>query len=248
MNDFTLHNKTIIITGATSGIGRKIVEYVVQAGAQVIATGRDKIALEEIQKEFPTAVLAIFSLDLTNEEEVAHLAETIPSIDGMVYSAGMVNSFPIRYLTTNKLMETFSINFFGAVELVAKLDKKKKLNKGASLVFMSSVSAMHPHKGGTAYSASKAALEAFVKVVALEYAHRAIRANAISPAMVKTPLYEKARELASADSMDEHLSHYLLGIGETTDVANAAVYLLSPASKWVTGTTITLDGGLLLGY
>ena len=115
-------------------------------------------------------------------------------------------------------------------------------------VFISSISAQHPHKGGATYSSSKAALESFSKVVAMEYSHRRIRSNVVSPAMVKTPLYEKAAEDASHESMQAHVDKYPLGIGDPEDVANAIIYLLSDASRWVTGTKIVLDGGCLLGY
>ncbi len=248
MQAFSLQYKTILVTGATSGIGRRIVEAIIEAGGNVVATGRNKEALEKIQTQFSDKRVTIIVADLTQADELSALVTFCPSLDGFVHSAGMVKSQPIRYLSREKLEETFGINFFAPVALVSELDRAKKLNKKASFVFISSVSSLHPHKGGTSYSASKAALDTFMKVLALEYAHRGIRANSISPGMVKTPLYEQVKELASNESMAEHISHYPLGMGETEDVANAAIYLLSEASKWMTGSTITLDGGLLLGY
>ncbi|MBN9295280.1 MAG: SDR family oxidoreductase [Flavobacteriia bacterium] len=245
---FLLENKTILVTGATSGIGRCIVELIISMKGKVIATGRNSSILKELENRYSSEKVTVVSADLTKEKELIQLVESSPSIDGVVYSAGIVNSQPIRYLSRQKLEETMVINFYVPVELIGSLDRAKKINKKASFVFISSVSSLHPHKGGTSYSASKASLDAFVKVLALEYAHRGIRANSISPGMVKTPLYEQARELAGHTSMNEHLSQYPLGIGEPEDVANAVVYLLSDASRWMTGSTITLDGGLLLGY
>lgn len=248
MQAFSLQHKTILVTGATSGIGRRIVEAIIEAGGNVVATGRDVEALKAIQTHYSEERITIVAADLTQADELSKLVISCPSLDGFVHSAGMVKSQPIRYLSREKMEETFGINFFAPVVLVGELDRAKKINKKASFVFISSVSSLHPHKGGTSYSASKAALDTFMKVLALEYAHRGIRANSISPGMVKTPLYEQAKELTSEESMAEHISHYPLGMGETEDVANAAIYLLSDASKWMTGTTITLDGGLLLGY
>lgn len=247
MNAFSLENKTILITGATSGIGLEIVKEVIQAGGKVIATGRNQAKLKELQQEFKDAI-EVFPADLTQQVAIEQLVEFCPKIDGFVNSAGIVQAQPIRYLTQQHLQETFAINFFAPVVLIGLLDRAKKINKKASFAFISSVSADQPHKGGTTYSASKASIDTFMKVLAMEYAHREIRANSIQPAMVQTPLYEEAKEQASHDSMNEHLSHYPLGIGEPKDVANAVIYLLSDASKWVTGTILKLDGGLLLGY
>jgi NAD(P)-dependent dehydrogenase (short-subunit alcohol dehydrogenase family) len=133
------------------------------------------------------------------------------------------------------------------VLLMAALLKAKKIAMQASLVFLSSISGQHPHKGGAMYAGSKAALEAFVKVLALELYPQGIRANYISPGMVKTPLYDKAEQDASKEVMDAHVNQYPLGVGYPEDVANAAIYLLSSASRWMTGTNLTLDGGFLLG-
>lgn len=246
MNAFLLEKKTILVTGATSGIGKEIVLTIVKAGGLVIATGRNNDVLTELSNI--SANITTFQADLTKSEDILVLVEKCPALDGFVYSAGVVKSQPIRYLSKEKLNETFGINFFAPVELVSTLDKAKKINKKASFVFLSSIASEFPRKGGASYSASKIALEAFMKVMAMEYAHREIRANAIRPAMIKTPMYEEAKELAGHETMQAHISRYPLGIGETEDVANAVIYFLSDASKWTTGTTLTLDGGLLLGY
>ena len=125
--------------------------------------------------------------------------------------------------------------------------KKKKLNKQASIVFVSSIAAQHPYKGGAAYAASKAALEAFARTLALEVAHRKIRVNCIAPAMVQTQMYEATKAAVSAKAMEKDAARYPLGIGQSDDVANTSIFLLSDASKWITGQTIRLDGGLMLG-
>ena len=247
MATFSLENKKILITGATSGIGSRVVEKVIEHGGNVFATGRNEKVLQDLQNKFASR-FSYLSADLTQPAELQQIAINSPSLDGMVYSAGIVKPQPIRYLSRAKLEETMAINFYAPVELVAQLDQQKKWNKKASIAFISSLSAEHPHKGGTSYSASKSALDAFMKVVALEYSHREMRANSVAPGMVRTPLFEQASAQASAESMNEHLKHYPLGIGETDDVANAIIYLLSDASKWMTGQILTIDGGLLLGY
>lgn len=247
MNPFSLENKIILVTGATSGIGRQIVDSIISMKGKVIAVGRNERILAEIHKANPNEITPIVC-DLTSNESLIKLIQNCPKIDGFVNSAGILKSQPIRYLSREKIDETFNLNFYAIVELLSLLDKEKKLNKKASIVFISSIAAQYPRKGGASYSASKAAIEALMKVTAMEYAHRGIRANAIAPAMVNTAMYEEAKELASHEIMDAHIQQYPLGIGQPEDIANAAIYLLSDASKWMTGTTMILDGGLLLGY
>lgn len=247
MNPFSLNNKLILVTGATSGIGNQLVNSIISMGGKVIALGRNNTILEELKKQHKE-LISTFQIDLTNSIEIQQLVEKLPKIDGLVNSAGIVKSQPIRYLSSEKLEETFAINFNAVVELISSLDKNKKLNPHASIVFLSSVASLFPRKGSAGYSASKAAIEALMRVTAMEYAHRKIRANAIAPAMIKTPMYEEAKEFAGHDIMEAHIQQYPLGIGEPEDIANAAIYLLSDASKWMTGSTIILDGGLLLGW
>ncbi len=245
---FHLSGKTILVTGATSGIGMQTVKSIIAMGGKVLVAGRNPEKLGQVADTCGSAVIQQLLCDFTQEAQIRDLAAQAKPIDGLVHCAGLVTPYPIRYLSFQKMDETMHLNFYSAFSLVAQLDQKKKLLQGASLVFISSISARHPHKGGSAYGASKAALESFSKVVALEYAHRGIRSNCILPAMVHTPLYEKASEEAGHDSMQAHIEKYPLGIGQPEDVANAAVYLLSPASRWMTGSEITLDGGCLLGY
>lgn len=245
---FSLEHKKILVTGATSGIGDQVVKSIVKMGGKVIISGRNTTQLNQLQNELGDSIPQSIVCDLTQEKEIEALASVIENVDGVVHCAGMVTPYPIRYLSFQKIDETMKLNFYSSVVLVGQLDRKKKLNKKSSLVFISSISSKHPHKGGTAYSAAKSALESFVKVAALEYAQKEIRANCVSPGMVNTPLYKKAAEDASHDTMQAHIDKYPLGIGEPEDVANAIIYLLSDASKWVTGTNIVLDGGVLLGY
>ncbi|MFT6502831.1 MAG: NAD(P)-dependent dehydrogenase (short-subunit alcohol dehydrogenase family) [Crocinitomicaceae bacterium] len=244
---FHLHGKTILITGASSGIGKQIAISVSEMGAKVIATGRDQQRLEETVSSLKGEGHQAVSTDLLLEEQRLSMVKNLPVLNGVVHCAGVVKPYPIQFLNQKKIDETLNINYEIPVLLMSAITAKKKLEKNASIVFLSSISGQHPHKGGAMYAGSKAALEAFSKVLALELYSKGIRSNCISPGMVKTAMYYEAEEGMSKESMDEHVAQYPLGIGCPTDVANTATFLLSDASRWITGINITLDGGFLLG-
>ncbi len=244
---FHLDGKTILVTGASSGIGRQICISAANMGATLVLTGRNEQELKTTLSELPGNTHTLITADLLQQTEREKLSKEMPMVDGIVNCAGIVTPFPVRFLDQGKLDQTLNINYEAPVLMMAAILKQKKINRNASLVFLSSISGQHPHKGGAAYAGSKAAIEAFVKVLALELYPQGIRANYISPAMVKTPMYDKAAEEMSHEEMDKHVSKYPLGAGLPEDVANAAIYLLSPASKWVTGINLILDGGYLLG-
>jgi predicted outer membrane repeat protein len=247
MTPFHLHQKTILVTGASSGIGRQVAISISEMGGNVIITGRNQSRLKETFAILKQGDNKSISADLLNEEDIIRLVDQIPVLDGVVNCAGTVNPFPIKFLSGKKIDEVFDINYKVQVTLTAQIMRAKKMNKNGSIVFLSSISAQHPHKGGALYSGTKAAIESFSKVVALEFFHLKIRSNCLSPAMVKTPMYDKAEAQGTKEQMDAHVNKYPLGTGTPEDVANAAVFLLSNASKWITGTNITLDGGFLLG-
>jgi NAD(P)-dependent dehydrogenase (short-subunit alcohol dehydrogenase family) len=246
MTPFHLNNKTILVTGASSGIGRQVAISIAEMGATVILTGRNEQALQETLGKLPEGHHQIIAADLLNTSARQNMVEKLPGLDGVVNSAGVVKPFPIKFINQEKIDETLNINYETVLLLMGELTKGKKVNKNASVVFMSSISGQHPHKGGALYAASKAAIESLSKVFALENYHLGIRSNCVSPAMVKTEMYEEAEKGMSKESMDEHVGQYPLGVGHPTDVANAIVFLLSDASKWITGINITLDGGFLL--
>jgi NAD(P)-dependent dehydrogenase (short-subunit alcohol dehydrogenase family) len=247
MTAFSLVNKTILVTGASSGIGRQTAISISEMGGKVILTARNKENLEATYNQLKGNGHQLIIADLLNEAACTSLIEQIEQIDGVVHSAGKVTPYPIQYIDDKKIAETFDLNYHAPVKLMAQLTRKKKLNPNASIVFLSSISAQHPHKGGSLYSGSKAALESYSKVVALELFPKGIRANCIAAGMVKTPLYAYAEKDASKEIMDAHVAKYPLGVGLPEDVAHAIVFLLSDASRWITGTTLTLDGGFLLG-
>ena len=245
---FHLDGKTILVTGASSGIGRAVAVLASRMGASVLLSGKNEERLKQTMDVCSGGGHSLLRADLLLESDREQLVDSLPGIDGLVHCAGYVQSFPSGFINQKKLDETLNINYEAPVLLMAQIQRKKKLNKDASLVFISSICSDHPHRGAALYGSSKAALETFVKVLAIELADKGIRANCISPAMVKTAMYEKAEADSSKEMMDAHLAKYPLGPGLPEDIANAAIYLLSPAARWVTGINITLDGGFLLGF
>lgn len=243
---FSLTNKRILVTGASSGIGRQVAVSANEAGAYVIITGRDENRLKE------TAALlnnknSIIVCDLINDESIAKEFIGIEPVDGIVHCAGLVSPFPTAFLARKHIMETFNTNFIAPVILNSFLQLKKKINKNSSLVFMSSISVDFPYEGGSMYASSKAALEAYSRSLALELVKQKIRSNCIAPALIKTPMYENAEKNMINSSMSDLVAEkYLLGLGMPTDVSNLTTFLLSDAARWITGKKFTIDGGVLL--
>lgn len=240
---FHLHNKTIFVTGASSGIGRQVAISCSEMGAKVLITGRDEKRLSGTFSKLKGEGHSKFMCDLLDEKQRNELVGNLPNVDGMVHSAGVVMPVPVKFIAEKHLRYVLGVNFESAVFLVAGLLKNKKLNDAASLVFFSSISVNYPYAGGATYSASKGAIEAYSKNLAIEIIQKKMRSNVIVPAMVKTPLYEETKEQSMYRSPEEYESKYPLGLGMPEDVANAAIYLLSDASRWVTGINLILDGG-----
>jgi len=244
---FHLHGKTILVTGASGGIGAKCAENISEMGGKVAITGRNEERLDNTYTKLKGEGHSRFTADLTNDDKVTELAGTVPPLDGWVHCAGIIAPFPVKYINRNKLNEVFDINFTSAVLLTTALLRQKKINAAASIVFISSFAGTYPYKGGALYGASKAALEKYCMVLASEYAPSGIRANCVSPGLVKTDILEKSIIGDAGDYNITAEKRHLLGLGETEDVANLAVFLLSDASKRLTGQNIILDGGYLLG-
>jgi len=212
-------------------------------GAKVVITGRDEKRLDETLNALHGKGHSKFGCDLTEEKQLKGLVSSLSAIDGVVHSAGVVMPIPVKFIAEKHIRYVMSVNFESAALLVADLLKNKKLNDAASLIFFSSISADYPYAGGATYSASKGAIESYSKSLALEILPRKMRSNVIVPAMVKTPLYEETKNQSMYRSPEEYESKYPLGLGMPEDVANAAVYLLSDAARWVTGINLILDGG-----
>ena len=244
-NPFSLAGKTVLVTGASSGIGQTTAIECSQMGATVVITGRDKERLQATfdqlaaNQEEHVKLLA----DLTIPEEVDHLVASLPPLDGAVLCAGNSTTLPLQFGSREKFDEMFDVNFFAPVELLRLMYKKKVLQKGASVVLIASIGGTHSFMPGNGvYGASKAALNSVMKYAAREYASRKVRVNSICPGMVDTPLIH--RGTITEDQLAEDAKRYPLGrYGRPEDIANGAVYLLSDASSWLTGHDLVIDGG-----
>jgi NAD(P)-dependent dehydrogenase (short-subunit alcohol dehydrogenase family) len=243
----SLANKTILVTGASSGIGKVTAVELSKLGARIILTARNSEALNAVKNEMRGDHL-VFRADLSDLSHITKLCKDIPAIDGWVHCAGKVVLSPAKFVKEEQLSDVFSINFFSAIHLGAGLLKENKLNGNSSIVFISSVSTLHSYFGGSLYISSKAALEGYAKTLALELAPKKIRVNTLQPGLVRTPIYEDTVKYAvSQEEMHKHEKRYPLGIGEPEDIANAVAFFLSDASKWITGSNLKMDGGLTMG-
>lgn len=242
-NPFTLVGKTILVTGASSGIGRGIAVACSKMGATVVINGRSIAKLNESLSLMDGDSHVIASGDITDEECLNRIVEELPKLDGIVHCAGVLNRMLAKQLSSEDIDKIMEVNFKAPVLLQSLILQKKKINKNASIVFVSSIGADSPSIGNGVYSASKGALISYSNCLMLELAPRGIRVNCISPAMVWTDLaYDimVTEEELKADEQRYPLKRY----GKPEDIANLAIYLLSDASSWMTGTNIRITGGI----
>ena len=245
-NPFSLRGKTILVTGASSGIGRCTAIECSKMGAHIIINGRNVERLKETFQMLEGEGHKQIVGDLVYEADVENLVSTIDTIEGLVLCAGRGMTSPFTFCTRDKYDEIFDVNFFAPVELLRLLVKKKKLAKNSSVVFVSSIGGVSAFSvGNSVYGASKAALTSTMKTCAHELAPKKIRVNSVNPGMVNTKLIQGGTlsdEQHQADIERYPLKRY----GEPEDVAYGIIYLLSDASSWVTGTCLVIDGGILL--
>lgn len=244
-NPFSLHGKTILVTGASSGIGQETAIACSKMGARVIVTARNPERLKETFDQLDVLTdghMQLFA-DLTSQEDVEQLIASLPALDGAVLCAGNSTTLPLQFGSREKFDEMFDVNFFAPVELLRLMYKKKVLQKGASVVMIASIGGTHSFMPGNGvYGASKAALNSVMKYAAREYSSRKIRVNSICPGMVDTPLIH--RGTITEEQLAEDAKKYPLGrYGYPEDIANGAIYLLSDASSWLTGHDLVIDGG-----
>lgn len=243
MEPFSLENKRILITGASSGIGAQSAITCARMGANVIITGRSEERLSHTFEKLEGSGHQKIAADLTEEESRNALVEQVDKVDGVVHSAGLTTHMPAKFLRQKNLDQLFQINYNAPVLLTARLLKKKKVKDGGSLIFMSSIATKYPYFGGAIYGSTKAGIEAYSKTLALELAPKKIRSNCLMPSFVKGPMVEEAGKTISQEVLDKYEKMMPLGFGEPEDVANTVVFFLSDASKWITGAQLTLGGG-----
>ena len=246
-NPFSLFGKTILVTGASSGIGKAIAIECSKGGASVIITGRDENKLKATYNELHGNSNKFTAADLQSIEEIDKLIQSVESpIDGLVNCAGINNPVPFQFLNKTSLDEIFNINYFAPTLLSQKLVKTKKIAKGASIVFISSVSGVYCSAvASSMYSSTKGAINGLIKGMALDLASKSIRVNSVNPGVVETNIFDKTS--ITEEQLKEDLKKYpLKRFGKPEDIAYAVIYLLSDASGWVTGTNIVIDGGYTL--
>ncbi len=243
---FGLQNKTILITGASSGIGKAMAIACANAGARLIISGRNnKRLLQTLSLLKPNNHLSV-DCDLSTIEGLQKLVEFVPKLDGFISNAGIVEPILLQFIETEDIEKTVNINALSTIQLTRLLLQEKKLNKGASIIFTSSINGNKcAFIGSSIYAASKAMLTGFMKACALELALKGIRVNCIEPGMIETELLKDAS--ISNDELEIDKQKYpLKRYGKPEEIAYAAIFLLSDASAWTTGSSFVIDGGYTL--
>jgi len=242
-NPFSLEGKTVLVTGAASGIGRATAIQCAQMGGTVILVDLNEQGLQETQRLINSDDTECYALDLTDLHKLTEMVESLPKLDGVASNAGIILSLLAKFSEPNDMERIFKINAFSHINLIQQLIVKKKLNKGASIVFTSSISGVYSgFIGGTLYGATKSALLGYSKGLAIELAPKGIRVNTIHLGMIETPL--TLGTALSKEVLEEDAKNYLLGrYGKPEEIAYAIVYLLSDATVWMTGSQLLIDGG-----
>ena len=245
-NPFSLEGKTILLTGASSGIGAATAKECARQGAVVVITGRNQERLNAVFQQLEGSGHIAIPCDMCKPDDVELLCAQLPALDGMAFCAGITRTIPVKRIKKEDINDIFSTNLTSPIEIVNSLVKQKKVNKGGSIVFISSISSSYADMGNSVYAATKGGIISFSRVLALELASKGIRANSVRPGFVAGTGMTEGLSRLSGEQIELERQKYPLGFGETSDIANGIIYLLSDASKWVTGITLTIDGGITL--
>ena len=245
-NPFSLEGKTVLVTGASSGIGRGIAVECSKMGAKVVINGRNKERLQKTFDQLEGEGHIQIVADLSKQEDIERLANEVPELNGFVNSAGIPKICPVKRIDRQTLEEIMNVNAFGPILLTSQLLRKKKLQKKSSIVLIASISGVcMANTGEGPYAATKAALAGYTKTAAFELAAQGTRVNTICPGLVPTEILTLSNERFSEDQLKETMygRYPLKRVGTPEDIANGAIYLLSDASSWVTGINLVIDGG-----
>ena len=244
-NPFTLEGKTILVTGASSGIGKATAIECAKMGAKLVITGRDETRLNEVYNSLEGEGHIQIIADLSIDEDIQRLAKEVPVLNGCVNNAGYNIMSVIQFIKKDDLERIMNVNLTVPIILTQLLVKNKKMAKDSSIVFTSSISARGRNSvGNSMYSATKGGLSSFMKNAALELAAKRIRCNAVLPGMVETPLKEGKSNITEEQWEINRQLYPLKRFGKPEEIAYGIIYLLSDASAWVTGTELIIDGGM----
>lgn len=241
-NPFSLQDKNVLLTGASSGIGRATAIACSKMGAKLLLTGRNQIRLQETLNSLEGQGHRMVVLDLADPAAISKLIDETEPLDGLVNNAGMAETLPVEFIDQVMLSRTLTINTQAPILLTSGLAKQRKLKKGASVVFTSSIGGnIIAHPGNSMYAASKGAVSGFVRAAALELARRQIRVNAVCPGMIHTNILGDS--ITEAQLQEDAKKYPLKRYGRAEEVAYAIIYLLSDAASFVTGSNLVIDGG-----
>jgi len=245
-NPFSLAGKTILVTGASSGIGRATAIECSKMGATIILTARNKERLQETLSQMEGEGHTIVVADLNNEDERKILVDESPVLNGLVNCAGIQNILPFEFINHEKLNYMMNVNFIVPALLSSQFVKIKKITKNSSIVFISSIDGpLIAYPGSSMYSASKGALVALAKNMAVDLSPKKIRVNCVLPGMTETPLIHD--DAFTQEQLEANMKLIpLKRFAKPEEIAYAVIYLLSDASSWVTGSSLVIDGGFTL--
>lgn len=248
LNPMDMTGKTVLVTGASSGIGRATAVLLSHLGARVILVARSSEKLEQTFNQLSGSGHAIEPYDLADYERIPSWMREVVSrnnvLDGLVHSAGVQITSPLRVLDAHRVEELWRINVSASLWLAKGFRQKGVNNQGGAIVFLSSAMALIAGTGLAAYSASKGAVIALTRTLAVELAREHIRVNCIAPGLVKTEMFDEFASQMPPDALSVLERGYLLGFGETSDVSQSVAFLLAGTSRWITGSTLVVDGGL----
>ncbi|MBW7891155.1 MAG: SDR family oxidoreductase [Chitinophagaceae bacterium] len=244
-SSFRLDGKHILVTGASSGIGLSICRAIIDAGGRVTGTARRQQQLSEMVRASGEGKASSIQADLADDTGIKKIASEVEEVDGVVYAAGVSKLTPLKFVKRQDLTEVMNINYFAMVLLLSQLLKNKKIKKNndSSIVLISSVAQQIGTKSSLIYTGSKGAMSSAARVIANELAPQRIRVNTIEPGMVRTDMTAEMENILSTETIEKDRLKYPLGYGAPEDVANGAIFLLSDASRWMTGRSLTMDGG-----
>ena len=248
-NPFSLEGKCILVTGASSGIGRGIAIECSKMGARLVLNGRNQERLNQTLSQLEGGEHVVIAADLSNQEGIDKLVNECPSINGYVHSAGIPKICSVKHIDRSLIEEIVNVNEISPILLTSALLKKKKLQKKSSIVYIASISGVCVSNVGEApYSTTKGGLSGFTKGAAFELAAQETRVNTICPGLVPTEILTLSNEMFSEEQLKETTQgkYPLKRYGKVEDIAHGAIYLLSDASTWVTGINLIIDGGYTL--